>query len=269
MAGAIDEAAIEEAALDWLEGVGWTKVYGETIGPGEPAAERTEFTQTTLDARLRDALARLNPDLPASAVEDAFKRLLRAQGPDLVSRNRAAHRMLVDGVTVEYRAPNGQIRGTQVRVIDFEHPENNDFLAVNQFTVVEGKTNRRPDVVLFVNGLPLAVFELKNAADEHADVNQAYSQLETYLNQIPKLFEPNALLVISDGRYARVGSITAGRELSGAPRHRRGSACAGPAALLSGRPVGRAWARERMSVRCGEWEHATRTSRTSTVLPRA
>src|SRR5680860_538699 len=116
------ESIVEDAALEWLDAAGWAKVYGESIAPGEPAAEGTEFTQTTLEVRLRAALARLNPDLPASAVEDAFKRLLRAEGPDLVTRNRATHRHLVNGVTVEYRAPDGQIRGAQVRVIDFDHP---------------------------------------------------------------------------------------------------------------------------------------------------
>ncbi|WP_291380847.1 type I restriction endonuclease subunit R [Demequina sp.] len=206
------ESAVEQAALEWLEAAGWATVYGESIAPGEPAAERTEFTQTTLDARLFSTLTRLNPDLPASAIEDALKRLLRAEGPDLVTRNRATHRHLVNGVTVEYRAPDGQIRGAQVRVIDFDHPENNDFLAVNQFTVVEGKVNRRPDVVLFVNGLPLVVFELKNAVSGTADVWEAYAQLQTYKEQIPTLFHANALLVISDGVSARVGSLTAGKE---------------------------------------------------------
>ncbi len=206
------ESVVEEAALDWLEAAGWTTVYGESIAPGEPGAERSEFTRTTLDARLRPALTRLNPGLPASAIEDAFKRLLRAEGPDLVSRNRNIHRHLVNGVTVEYRTPDGHIRGTQVHVIDFEHPERNDFLAVNQFTVVEGKVNRRPDVVLFVNGLPLVVFELKNAASDTADVWEAYAQLQTYKAQIPTLFHTNALLVVSDGVSARVGSLNAGKE---------------------------------------------------------
>jgi len=208
----LNESVVEEAALEWLEAAGWTTVYGESIAPGEPGAERADFTQTTLDARLRAALARLNPNLPASAIEDALKRLLRAEGPDLVTRNRATHRHLVNGVTVEYRAPDGQIRGAQVRVIDFDHPENNDYLAVNQFTVVEGKVNRRPDVVLFVNGLPLVVFELKNAVSGTADVWEAYKQLQTYKAQIPTLFHTNALVVISDGVSARVGSLTAGKE---------------------------------------------------------
>jgi len=206
------ESVVEESAIEWLEAAGWSTVYGESIAPGEPGAERDQFTQATLDQRLRAALSRLNPDAPASAIDDAHKRLLRAEGPDLITRNRATHRQLVNGVTVEYRTPDGHIRGAQVRVIDFDHPENNDYLAVNQFTVVEGKVNRRPDIVLFVNGLPLVVFELKNAVSDTADVWEAYKQLQTYKKQIPTLFHTNALLVISDGVSARVGSLTAGKE---------------------------------------------------------
>jgi len=208
----ISEGVVEDAALAWLEAAGWRVVNGPVIAPGELRAERQELAEAALEVRLRGALARLNPSLPASAIEDAFKRLLRADGPDLVTRNRSTHRHLVNGVTIEYRALDSQIRGTQVRVIDFDHPENNDFLAVNQFTVVEGKVNRRPDVVLFVNGLPLVVFELKNAASEKTDVWEAYRQIQTYKAQIPTLFHTNALLVISDGLEARVGTLTAGKE---------------------------------------------------------
>lgn len=207
-----NEAAVEAAGLQWLSQRGWQAIHGDDIAPGERAAERTDFSQTTLDTRLRSALSRLNPDAPASALEDAHKRLLRAEGPDLITRNRATHRQLVNGVTVEYRTPDGHIRGAQVRVIDFDRPENNDYLAVNQFTVVEGKINRRPDIVLFVNGLPLVVFELKNAASDSADVWGAHKQLQTYKQQIPTLFHTNGLLIISDGVSARVGSLTAGKE---------------------------------------------------------
>ena len=135
---------------------------------------------------------RLNPDLPAEALDDAFRKLTRADAPSLVERNRAVHRMLVDGVTVEYRRPDGSIAGAQARVIDFDEPDNNDWLAVNQFTVVEGQHTRRPDVVLFVNGLPLAVIELKNPADENATIWTAFHQLQTYQAQIPALFASNA-----------------------------------------------------------------------------
>jgi type I restriction enzyme R subunit len=165
-----------------------------------------------LTQRLHDALARLNPQLPAEALEDAFRKLTRPEGPDLIHRNRTLHHLLVDGVTVEYRDAEGEIRGAQARVIDFDDSKNNDWLAVNQFSVVENKHTRRLDIALFVNGLPLAVLELKNAADEDTTIWTAFQQLQTYKAEIPSLFSPNELLVISDGVEARVGTLTAGRE---------------------------------------------------------
>ena len=149
---------------------------------------------------------------PPTALDDAFRKLTRPEGAELSARNRAVHRLLVDGVTVEYRTPDGEIRGAQARVLDFDNTDANDWLAVNQFTVAENKHSRRPDIVLFVNGLPLAVVELKNAADENATIWTAFQQLQTYKAEIPSLFATNALLVISDGVEARVGTLTAGRE---------------------------------------------------------
>ncbi len=212
MSGAFTESVVEDAALAWLEGVGWEVAHGPDIAPGEPASERGDYGQVVLEQRLRKAIARLNPGLPAEVREEAFRKLTRPEGAELVTRNRAMHRLLVDGVTVEYRTPNGEIRGAQVRVIDFEDADANDWLAVNQFTVAENKHNRRPDIVLFVNGLPLAVLELKNAADENATLWTAFQQLQTYKAEIPSLFATNELLVISDGVDARVGTLTAGRE---------------------------------------------------------
>jgi type I restriction enzyme R subunit len=206
------ESIVEQAALAWFESAGWSVKNGAEIAPGEPAAERGDFGQVVLAQRLRDALARLNPALPAEALEDAFRKLTRPEGAELVARNRAFHRLLVDGVTVEYRTADGEIRGAQARVVDFDHVEANDWLAVNQFGVIENKRSRRPDVVLFVNGLPLAVLELKNAADENATLWTAFQQLQTYKAKIASLFAPNALLVISDGVEARAGTLTAGRE---------------------------------------------------------
>ncbi|MEJ2388960.1 MAG: type I restriction endonuclease subunit R, partial [Chromatiaceae bacterium] len=162
--------------------------------------------------RLREALARLNAALPAEALEDAFRKLTRLEGADLVQRNRALHRLLVDGVTVEYRTPEGEIRGAQVRVVDFDDQANNDWLAVSQFSVTENKHSRRPDLVLFVHGLPLGVLELKNAADEDATIWTAFRQIQTYKADIPSLFATNTVLVVSDGVQARVGTLTAGRE---------------------------------------------------------
>lgn len=208
----LTEAVVEQAALAWLESVGWLVKNGSDITPGEPGAERANYGQVILEQRLRDALTRLNPDLPPEALEDAFNKLTRSEGADLVARNRTMHRHLVDGVTVEYRTPDGDIRGAQTRVVDFDGVESNDWLAVYQFTVMENRHSRRPDVVLFVNGLPLAVLELKNAADENATIWSAFAQLQTYKAQIPSLFTTNELLGISDGVEARVGTLTAGRE---------------------------------------------------------
>ena len=208
----VTESVVEQAALAWLESIGWQVVNGAEIAPGEPDAERENYGQVILERRLRDALARLNPKLPSEALDDAFRKLLRPEGAELILQNRAAHRLLVDGVTVEYRDGDGGIRGAQARVIDFDRPEANDWLAVNQFSVAENKHARRPDVVLFVNGLPLAVIELKNAAGENATIWSAFQQLQTYQAEVPSLFATNALLVASDGVEARVGAIGAGRE---------------------------------------------------------
>lgn len=207
----ITESVVEQAALAWLESVGWQVVNGPEIAPGELDAERETYGQVILERRLRDVLARLNPKLPTEALDDAFRRLFRPEGAELVLQNRAAHRLLVDGVTVEYRDRDGAIRGAQARVIDFDQPASNDWLAVNQFSVAENKHTRRPDVVLFVNGLPLAVIELKNAAGD-ATIWSAFQQLQTYQAEVPSLFATNALLVASDGVEARVGAIGAGRE---------------------------------------------------------
>jgi len=206
------ESIVEQAALEWLRALGWAVVNGARIAPGEPRAERDDFGQAVLAGRLRPALERLNPDLPAEALDDAFRKLTRPAGTDLITRNRATHRLLVDGLTVEYRDASGHIRGAQARAIDFDNPHANDWLAVNQFSIVENKHARRFDVVLFVNGLPLAVQELKNAADGHATVWTAFQQIETYKAEVPSLFAHNAVIAISDGTQARVGTVTAGRE---------------------------------------------------------
>jgi type I restriction enzyme R subunit len=203
------ESVIEEAALAWLEALG----YGCAHGPEIIEAERAgNYGQVVLEDRLREALVRLNPKVPATALEEVFRKLSRPDTPSLVGANHAMHRLLVEGVPVEYPRPDGSLGGDMVRLIDFEDPENNDFLAVNQFTVTENKQERRPDVVLFVNGLPMAVIELKNAADENATLWNAFNQLQTYKLQIPSLFTWNAALVVSDGVQARIGTLTADKE---------------------------------------------------------
>ncbi|MFY9268618.1 MAG: type I restriction endonuclease subunit R [Candidatus Manganitrophaceae bacterium] len=208
------ESVVEDAALAWLESLGYAVLHGPDIAVGEPAAERSDpnYRDVVLEGRLRRALARLNRDLPPEALEEAFRKLTRTDAPSFLERNRALHRMVVDGVTVEYRRKDRSIAGAQARLLDFDEPGNNDWLAVNQFTVAEGQHNRRPDVVLFMNGLPLAVIELKNPADENATVWSAFQQLQTYQAQIPSLFSYNAALVVSDGVQARIGALGAGKE---------------------------------------------------------
>ena len=206
------ESIVEEAALEWLAGLGWQTAHGPDIAPDTPNAERSDYDQVVLERRLWDALAELNPALPAAALDDAFRKLTRPEGPTLETRNRAFHHMLVDGVTVEYRTADGAIRGAQARVIDFDNPANNDWLAVNQFTVTEDKHNRRPDVVLFVNGLPLCIIELKNPVDEDATIWTAWQQLQTYKAELSNLFAMNGMLMVSDGTQARIGALTSGTE---------------------------------------------------------
>ena len=164
----ITESTVEQVALAWLESLDWSVAHGPDIAPDTPGAERSDYGQVVLERRLRAALAELNPNLPVEALDDAFRRLTRPEGAALEARNRAFHRMVLDGVTVEHRTNDGRVRGAQARVIDFEDPANNDWLAVNQFTVSEN--TRRPDIVLFVNGLPLGIIELKNPAGDQRRV---------------------------------------------------------------------------------------------------
>jgi len=206
------ESVVEDAALGWLGALGYQIKHGPEIAPGELFAERSDYAQVILENRLRQALSRLNLELPAEAIEDAYRKLIRPEGPTLEARNRAFHRMVVDGVTVEYRRQDGSIAGAQVRVIDFQIPDNNDWLAVNQYTVAENKHVRRPDIVVFINGMPLASIELKNPADENATIWTAFKQFQTYKAELPTIFSLNEILVVSDGVEARIGTMTAGRE---------------------------------------------------------
>ena len=207
----LSESVVEQAALDWFRALGYNVVGGPDMPPG-PHALRESYADTIFPSVVRGALARLNPNLPAEALDDAFRKLTRPEGSNLEARNRAFHRLAVDGVTVEYRDAGGTIRGAPVRMFDFEQPSNNDWLVVNQFTVVESSHERRPDIVLFVNGLPLTVIELKNPADEDATLRSAWQQLRTYQAELPSLFAFNAVLAVSDGVEARLGTLTAGWE---------------------------------------------------------
>lgn len=206
MRNSITENEIEEIALSYLQGLGYTYQLGTVISPDGEHPER-QYNEVVLVTRLRDAIDKLNPTLSQDAKEDALKKVLRTESPNAIINNETFHRYLTDGVDVEMRTENG-IRGEKIYIVDFENPENNEFLAVNQFTVVEGNQNKRPDIILFVNGLPLVVIELKNAVDENANLKSAFNQLQTYKQAIPSLFTYNSLLIISDGWDARCGTIT-------------------------------------------------------------
>ncbi|MDE0341829.1 MAG: type I restriction endonuclease subunit R [Deltaproteobacteria bacterium] len=206
------EREVEDAALAWLAGLGYAVLYGPDIGPEGPAPERGSYDEVLLTGRFRRALARFNPHLPAEILEDVLRKVRQTEAPSLVEENRRLHRYLVEGVPVEVAREDGSIGGDAARLIDFDDIEANDWLAANQFTVIEHERNRRTDVVLFVNGLPLAVIEVKNPGDENATLEGAFSQLQTYKDEIPSLFRTNAALMTSDGIQARFGSLTANLE---------------------------------------------------------
>jgi type I restriction enzyme R subunit len=208
----LNESVVEEATLDWFAELGYETRHGPEIAPDTPGAERTSYADVVLVDRLHSALARLNPAVPAEIVDEAALKVSRTESPSLVENNRRFHWMLTEGVDVEYRDENGRIVYDKVRLVDFDYPDNNDWLALNQFTVIESDHNRRPDVVVFVNGLPLGLMELKNPTDENATLRGAYNQLQTYKREIPSLFPFNEVLVISDGVAARVGTLTANWE---------------------------------------------------------
>ena len=206
------ESHVEDATLEWFSGLGYAVLHGPDISPDGPTSERISYDQVLLTERLREALERLNPHLPAETLEEVLRKVQQTETPSLIEENRRLHRYLIEGVPVEVGREDGSIGGDVARLIDFDNVEANDWLAVNQYTVVEHSRNRRPDVVLFVNGLPLAVIELKNPGDENATLDGAFNQLQTYKDQIPSLFRTNAALVTSDGLHGRLGSLTANLE---------------------------------------------------------
>lgn len=206
---AIYESDVEELALAQLAALGYDCINGEDIAPEEPAAERASFGEVILRGRLEEAIRRLNPDVPQAAIVEALRKVTVPEGASQLQSNRAFHKMLRDGVEVEIAGKKGEVLTPRLRLVDFDDPDENDWLAVNQFTIIEGRHNRRPDILLFVNGLPLVVFELKNLASETATLQDAYQQIQTYKQQIPSLFAFNELVVLSDGFTARVGTFTA------------------------------------------------------------
>jgi type I restriction enzyme R subunit len=208
---AMTEDQLEQDSLSWLADVGYTHVCGYDIAPDGPEPERTDYRQPLLVERLRSAIARLNPAIPLVARDDALQQVMDLGVPALLSANRQFHLMLVNGVRVEYNR-GGETVGDFVRLIDFDSTANNEWLAVNQYTLKGPKHTRRPDIILFVNGLPLVLVELKNPADENADIWKAYDQIQTYKEQIPDVFQYNELLVISDGSEAKLGSLSSNAE---------------------------------------------------------
>ena len=205
----ITESEIEKFAIELLEKQGYSYTYGPAIAPDSETPERKSFEDVILLNTLRDILPTLNPTLPPDALEDALKQLLRLNSPELIANNESFHRMLTEGITVNYQR-NGVKRGDLVWLVDFQNPENNDCQVINQFTVIENNVNKRPDVILYINGLPLVVIELKNPADEKATIHSAFRQLQTYKQAIPSLLTYNGVLIISDGLEAKAGSISAG-----------------------------------------------------------
>lgn len=206
MRNSITENEIEEIALGYLQSLGYSYLNGLDISPDGEHPER-QYTDVVLATRLRDAIDKLNPTITQDAKEEALKKVLRTESPNALINNETFHKYLTEGVDVEVRRADG-IRGEKVYIVDFQNVENNEFLAINQFTIIEGSQNKRPDIILFVNGLPLVVIELKNAVDENATIKSAYNQLQTYKQAISSLFTYNELLIVSDGWDALCGTVT-------------------------------------------------------------
>jgi type I restriction enzyme, R subunit len=212
VSAAVDEALVEAAALEWFAELGYGVAHGLAPDVERQDAERRGYGDVVLVERLRAAIARLNPAIPAEARDQALRGVLRAEGPGLVAQNHRFHDMLADGVDVEYARPGGGIAGDKVWLADFQQPDRNDWLVANQVTVIEHGHERRPDILVYLNGLPVALIELKNPLDEKATMQGAFNQLQTYKSELPSLFPCNQVLVISDGREARAGTLTANWE---------------------------------------------------------
>ena len=205
----VNEGAVELAAMSWLDITGWRVLPGDYLAPDGPMGSRDDYRQTILEGELRSALAILNPDADSRTISAAITAIQSAPSQDLLENNRAFHPWLISGVPVEVNK-DGENQTVAIRLIDRVNLDNNRFIAANQFVVQGDRETVRPDVVLFVNGLPLCVLELKNPTDENATLEKAYTQLQNYKDKVPELFRFNAALVISDGMEARIGSLTAG-----------------------------------------------------------
>ena len=210
--GGFREDHVEQAALDWFKNLGFEILHGSVIAPEGLSPERESYGDVILQGRLLNALTKLNPFLNPSIFDDVVRKIEQSETPSLIEENRRLHSLITEGVNLEVMRDDGSLSGETVKLIDFENIAANNFLAVNQFTIIENGHDRRPDIVLFVNGLPLAVIELKSAGDENATIDKAFSQLQTYKAQIPSLFRTNGLLVTSDGIEARVGALTSSKD---------------------------------------------------------
>lgn len=206
------ESQLEEATLEWFQELGYDIAFGPEISPEGDYPEREDYSEVILAERIRQALADFNPELPEEAIEEAYRKIAVPQSPSLVMNNKTFQKMITDGIEVSYRQKDGTIRHVLAKVFDFVHWDRNDFLAVNQYTIIENRIEKRPDVVVFVNGIPLVVIELKSAINEDVDISDAYNQLQTYKMSIPSLFTYNSFMVISDGINARAGTITSNEE---------------------------------------------------------
>ena len=207
-----NEATIEDAALDYFREIGFATAWGPNLAPGEPGQERESYLDVILKARLFASISRNNPGLDPTLIEEAIKKLRRAESQNHSDENYRFHKLMTEGVPVEHRGTDGGIRTKRVRLVDFDHPDRNDWLAVNQFTIIEEGRKRRPDVVVFLNGLPVGLLELKNSADQNATLKNAWNQIQTYRKDIPSLFVPNAITVLSDGVSSSMSSYTGAYE---------------------------------------------------------
>ena len=208
----LNENTVEQAALSWFEELEYTKLHGPDIAEDSINSERVGYGDVVLKRRLESAVRRLNPKLSQEGVEETLRKVLNPAHPSVVLNNRAFHLMLANGVEIQYRKRDGTQTSEPVRIIDFDEPSQNDFVACNQFTIIEGNINRRPDILVFINGLPIAILELKNPTKESNVMAEAFNQLQTYKTQIPSLFAYNEIMVVSDGSQAAIGALTSDRE---------------------------------------------------------
>ena len=201
------ESHLEEATLEWFEELGYEVVFAPDIAPEGEYAEREDYNDVILPERLRDAFSRINPKMSSNAIEEAFRQIAIPKSPSLLMNNKAFQKMVTDGIDVQVKQKDASYKTEKIYVLDFEKPLNNEFMIANQFTIVEHGKEKRPDAIVFVNGIPLVVIELKSASDENVDITDAYNQLQTYKMTIPSLFTYNSFMVTSDGINARAGKI--------------------------------------------------------------